>query len=125
VRLHTVMLPIRERRQSSDRRYHTCLPGGKHSGNRVERASAHARQHAAQQGPAVSASISCKRLSSHLPGGTLAPGWSVRVRTRTVMLHGKERQQKDAFYQSPAGETHNSRRKVAIALGLMSTDDTT
>lgn len=41
------------------------------------------------------------------------------------MLHGKERQQKDAFYHSPAGETHNSRRKVAIALGLMSADDTT
>lgn len=69
--------------------------------------------------------IHCSWLSSHLAGGTLAPGWSVRVRTRTVMLHGKERQQKDAFYQSPAGETHNSRRKVALALGLMSADDTT
>ena len=45
-------------------------------------------------------------------GGDLGPGWSVRVRTRTVLLHGKERQQKDAFYCSPAGDTYNSRRKV-------------
>jgi len=45
-------------------------------------------------------------------GGDLGPGWSVRVRTRTVLLHGKERQQKDAFYCSPAGDTYNSRRKA-------------
>jgi hypothetical protein len=49
----------------------------------------------------------------------------VRVRTRSVLLHGKERQQKDAFYNSPAGEVYNSRKKVAVAMGLMSADDTT
>jgi hypothetical protein len=58
-------------------------------------------------------------------GGALAPGWSVRVRTRSVLLHGKERQQKDAFYNSPGGEVYNSRKKVAVAMGLMSADDNT
>jgi hypothetical protein len=49
----------------------------------------------------------------------------VRVRTRSVLLHGKERQQKDAFYNSPGGEVYNSRKKVAVAMGLMSADDNT
>lgn len=47
------------------------------------------------------------------------------VRTRSVLLHGKERQQKDAFYFSPAGEKFASRRKIAITMGLMDPDDTT
>lgn len=49
----------------------------------------------------------------------------MRVRTRSVLLHGKERQQKDAFYNSPGGEVYNSRKKVAVAMGLMSADDNT
>jgi hypothetical protein len=47
------------------------------------------------------------------------------MRTRSVLLHGKERQQKDAFYNSPGGEVYNSRKKVAVAMGLMSADDNT
>lgn len=70
----------------------------------------------------VSALSDCRAC---LSGGTLAPGWTVRVRTRSVLLHGKERQQKDAFYNSPAGETYNSRKKVAVTMGLMSADDNT
>ena len=54
------------------------------------------------------------RCNSAPAGGELGPGWTVRVRTRTVLLHGKERQQKDAFYCSPSGETYNSRRKVTL-----------
>ena len=53
-----------------------------------------------------------------MTGGDLGAGWSVRVRTRTVLLHGKERQQKDAFYCSPAGDTYNSRRKARAGLLL-------
>ena len=58
-------------------------------------------------------------------GGSLQPGWTVTVRTRSVLLHGKERQQKDAFYFSPAGDKFASRKKIAITMGLMDASDTT